>query len=520
MHGTTLGRQMMSPIALLRVLSRSAFAIALAIPGVSAFAAQSAGGVNWMDPLSYEKPAFVRINLPTIATNYYLDLSSGSDSSSCGTSTSNACKTLRGLVDRNLSGLRGNSGDGAAAINVRGSGSGAFYIFNNTLAGTPGKEIVIRPWGTSVVTIRRGSQNQGLNDGNVHDIIIDGGDPATGNLLFQFVADNAGCGGPCYVLAVSGDNITVARSQFTATGATGNGWVDLIGLCNVDGLRCSGNKFINNEFYDCSTQANQCSAIYVGPCTASGGCGVDNTLIQNNIIRNMGGEGLEVNPRVSSNGVTIEGNAIHNVGFATCNDGGTRSCRPAVVLNINQSGSVDNVLIRNNLMWNTASGCVWEKSGSRGTAVPQIYNNTCYDYGKGTKTNNQPEGFSAQSFGSSAIVRNNIVYAPNGTNPFGVGVSFSADHNLCKSGGSCGSSAAVWSSTTVLSTTEDSANFLKIGTSSEAAASGINLYSDGITLDYASLLRVTVGAFDIGAFAADGVPSTRVPDAPVGLNVL
>src|SRR5438034_7287880 len=145
--------------------SRNAWvAIVLLLSVSSAYAAQTAGGVVWLDPLTYTKPGFVPITIPTISTNYYIDMTGGSDGGGCGTGTGNPCKTLRGLVDRSLSGLRGNTADGAAAINIKGTGDGAFYIFNNTLAGTPGKEILIRPWGTSIVTFNRSGQNQGRSE--------------------------------------------------------------------------------------------------------------------------------------------------------------------------------------------------------------------------------------------------------------------------------------------------------------------------------------------------------------------
>ena len=40
---------------------------------------QTTGGVSWLDPLAYQKPFFVPITIPTIATNYYIDMTSGSN---------------------------------------------------------------------------------------------------------------------------------------------------------------------------------------------------------------------------------------------------------------------------------------------------------------------------------------------------------------------------------------------------------------------------------------------------------
>jgi len=508
----------------------SALAAAALVIVPSAEAAQSTGGVQWLDPLAYEKPVFYPLTLPTIATNYYIDMSAGSDSATCGTSTSNPCATLRGLINgsgagyRGLSGLRGNSADGAAAINIRGTGSGAFYQFTNGsdqgIGGTPGKEVLIRPWGTSLVTFNRGSANQGLNGtpSTIHDIIIDGGDPNTGAMLFKFVANNASCGGACYTLNITGSRVTVARTQFTATSTTGSGWVYAgISWCNTDGQRCQNLAQINTEVYDCATGSNQCSGAYAGPCTASGSCAVDNFVFRNNIVRNVGGEGLEINPRIASSNYLIEGNAIHHVGFLTCLDGGFRSCRPAMIININQSGSVSGVTIRNNLMWDTASGCIWEMS--QGGSSTKIYNNTCYDYGKGTQTNDFPQAISSPGIGTSAVVSNNLMYSPNGASPFASNVSVSGGNNLCGSGKSCGASARTWSANTVVSTNPGSSDFMKISSSSEAAATGLNLFASGVTIDYAWLTRVSVGGFDIGAFAVSGTSATG-PTAPTNLRIV
>ena len=52
-------------------------------------AAQTAGGVSWVDPLGYTKPAFHPIAVPdetTTVNKYYVDMSSGSGTSSCQTS--------------------------------------------------------------------------------------------------------------------------------------------------------------------------------------------------------------------------------------------------------------------------------------------------------------------------------------------------------------------------------------------------------------------------------------------------
>src|SRR4030095_10258956 len=172
---------------------------------------------------------------------------------------------------------------------------------------------------------------------------------------------------------------------------------------------------------------------------------------------------------------------------------------------------------RNNLMWDTASGCIWEMS--QGGSSVKIYNNTCYDYGKGTQTNDFPQALSSPGIGSSAVVSNNLIYSPAGTNPYSSGVSFSGSNNLCGSGKSCGTSARTWSSATVRSTNQNTPDFMKISSTSEAAATGINLFASGVTIDYAWLTRVSVGGFDIGAFVANGT-SASGPSAPTNLRIV
>lgn len=429
---------------------RTLLAALLLLPSL-ALAGNSTGGIQWLDPLGYAKPTFLPIALPTIVTDYWIDMTGGTNSSTCGTSTANACATLRGLIcgtcgtARNLVGLRGNVADGAAAINIKGTGGGAFYSFDsgagidNGLAGTAGKEILIRPWGTTAVTFNRGGQNQGLNGTatSIHHIIIDGGNPSTGEKLFNFVNDD-NCD-VCYVLAITGSNITVARSNFRATGTLRP---ELSTVCNTDGINCDNVGYINNEFYSNNLGNDQSNAVYYGACLASGGCSMSNGFIKNNVIRDQGGECVEVNPRTQSAGMMISGNAMHNCGKKSC--GGGFDCRPAITLGINQSGTLDDVVVQNNIMWDLGVGCVWDNTGSTSTHVAKILNNTCYDYHKSTASGVCVQGICASGATGHAIIRNNIIYAPNGTDPLD-GSPFTADHNLCGSGKSCGTSSKVWS---------------------------------------------------------------------------
>ena len=140
--------------------------------------------------------------------------------------------------------------------------------------------------------------------------------------------------------------------------------------------------------------------------------------------------------------------------------------------------------------------------------IALIENNTCYDYGKGSG-GPQPEGINCgNSCGNKATIRNNFIYAPAGTNPLSSGENNPANsNNLCGSGESCGTSSRVWSSSTVLSTDQNTSNFMRIGPTSAAVNAGATLMT--VTIDYAGNSRPP---YDIGAFAVGtGTPSALPP---------
>jgi hypothetical protein len=276
----------------------------------------------------------------------------------------------------------------------------------------------------------------------------------------------------------------------------------------------SGLRIINVEFYGClGGGGRQQSSFYPGSSACgSGAGGFTNHIYQNNIVRDMGGEGMELNPRSTSSGMTITGNAFHNTGKQTC--GTSWGCRPAITIDgPSCGGSSSSVVVSNNLMWDTGSGCVWDKSG--GNPAPQILNNTCFDYGKGSGAGgNQPEGINCgNSCGNKATIKNNIIYSPAGTNPLSSGENNSANsNNLCGSGQSCGTLSRVWSSSTVLSTDPTTSSFLKIGSNSEAKATGIVIL--GMTVGYAGI-PISQSTSDIGAFVFSVGLSSILPPTNV-----
>jgi hypothetical protein len=450
-----------------------------AIVGIAVFIAMSnislAATVNWLDPLNYQKPIAVDIVMPneaTVTNKYYVDMGGGSGST-C--SQASPCANIDNVI-----GKPGTTG-GPAYVYVR--GTGGLSLYNDTFYGSPGKEIVIKPWPGYTATF---TGNSNTNSTNVHDIIFDGG-PSLGIAFASTIA------GDSYSLHILSNNTTIYRTRNYSTQAGGS-----LLLSVGDTRVISGIRIINNEFYGCNTASGyQCSALYAGP---GGGGGYSDLLIQNNIIRDMGGEGIEINPRVTSNNLTITGNAIHNVGKQTCS--GAWGCRPGITMSVQSGGGNNGTKIENNLIWDTGSSCIWDRGG--GSPDPVIYNNTCYDYAK-IGTDPWPYGIAGYSNGGTAVIRNNIIYAPNGTNPFDSS-SFAASNNICGSGKSCGTSKQTWSSNTVVSTDQNSTNFMKIGDISEARNNGIPI--SGLVVDYAGNAKPP---YDIGGF----VYGTAVSSAPL-----
>jgi hypothetical protein len=443
-------------------------------PGAPPSTVSTTGGVTWLDPLAYQKPAFVPITIPNeaaVTNKYYVDMNAGSGST-C--SQASPCANIDNVI-----GKPGTTG-GPAYIYVR--GAGGLSLFNDTFYGSPGNEIVIKPWPGSTAIF---TGNSNTNSANVHDLIFDGG-PGLG---IAFQSDQAG---DFYSFHIMSNNTTLYRTRHYSTAASGS-----LLLSVGDGPAVSGVRIINSEFYGCNTASGyQCSAVYAGP-GATGG--YTNLLIQNNIIRDMGGDGIEINPRVASSGLTITGNAIHNVGKQTCS--GAWLCRPAITLGSQNGQANPNTVVSNNLMWDIGSGCIWARSPGSSQV---IYNNTCYDYGKinpETNSSPNPEGISG---GNVSSVKNNIIFAPNGTLP--IEGTVSGSNNICNGTG-C---AAAYTASVLASVDPNNAAFLTIGANSPARDAGANT---GVTPDYRGIARPQGTAYDIGAYELTGAaPPTSACD--------
>ena len=485
-------------------VTRAALALSLLL-GLTLGEGAVAESVNWLDPAGYQKPHPITLNKPdeaTIANKYWIDLSAGSGST-C--SQSSPCGSFDSVI-----GKTGTNG-GPAIIYVKGTGDMSLY--NKTLRGSGDADcrvascanwILIRTWpagspgcSTECTATITGDSNMNSPSG-VNHVMFDGGP----DLKIRFNS-NAGTG--TYANHIIANYVIVYRTQTYCSGSNGQlGWS--VGDTSV----ASHVYFINNEFYGCANTGDQASAVYAGP--GSGG-GYSDLAIQNNIIRDFFGEGVEINPRVTSSNLTISGNAIHGVGKGTC--GGGWQCRPALVVSVQSGGGNNNTLIYNNLMWDTGSGCIWDRGG--GTPKPLIANNTCFDFGKGSGGGGpNPEGISGYSNGGTAVLRNNLIYAPNGTAPLD-GSNFTASNNLCAAGSSCGSSSKSWSSATVLSTDPTSSNFMQPGSGSETLDAGATVSS--VTISYTGGSRPQGSAYDIGAFESGSGTAPVKPDPPSGITV-
>lgn len=458
--------------------------------------------VNWLDPLAYRKPVPIAINEPdetTVTNKYWINLSGGS-----GTTCSQAspCGDMDSVLGK--AGIAG----GPAIIYVKGTAS--YSWFNDTVHGSGDADcrvtactnwILVKPWpaGTpGCVTECAGifGGNSNMNSANVGHIIFDGGP----NLNLKF---NSNGSTAQYVNHINGgaSYVIIYRTQMFCTGNN-----QQLGWAVGDTAISDHVWFINNEFYGCSTTGDQIATIYAGP---GGGGGYTNLYILNNVMRDMYGECIEINPRATSGPLTITGNAIHNCGFGTCST--AWNCRPGITVGNQGPGTGNNsTILANNLIWNVGSGCIWNRGD--GTPAALIYNNTCYDYGKGNSTvggDPQPQGITGFSNNGKGTVANNIIYAPNGTAPFDSS-PMTETNNICAA--ACGTSSQVYNtSTTLASTTENSANFLLLGASSIAIDHGAN-GAAATSMDYRAASRPVGSAYDIGAFESGS--SGSAPSVP------
>lgn len=471
----------------------------------SAYAAQTTGGISWIDPLAYSKPRFYPLTVPdeaAVTNKYYVNLSSGSGS------TCSQAAPCRNITD--VAGKAGTTG-GPAYIYLKGAGR---MVVTGTLYGAVGKEIVIKPWpgdGNMVTMSTTGSGGVGgantIQGSGVHHLVVDGGP----TMQFDFVGANSPNDQNAYTLVVSSNYVTVARSRIHSAGGYGPALGVATGAGTYDHI-----WIVNNEIYD----ANKPGAPY-GVYTGGGtGCAAGDTshsyvYFLNNIVRNICGRGIQVEPRRSGTFTYVEGNAFHDTGTNSCGFGQvSNAVQPAASC----GGSISDFYVKNNIMFSLGGGGVVLVGDFPNTYV---LNNTIYDYAKATPLSTSSHGISCYSDGCKATVKNNIVLYPNagGLNPINRGSGFVTANNLCESGTSCGSKALAGTRDSVFSSYSSStASFLSLKSTAGAVNAGESLFSSGVTVDYLGALRPSSGAFDIGAIEYGSTSGALNP--PTNLRVV
>jgi hypothetical protein len=402
-------------------LARVSTAASLALIGIVgvthlAFASdQTTGGVNWLDPLSYTKPAFYPLTLPTPGANkYWVDLGVGS-----GT----ACTSSAPCSWAGAQGKPGTHGDGGGAyIYIRNSGA----IGSPTLYGTAGNEVVIKPWDDNTQATITGRNNW---TSRMQYVVFDGGPNLrikfnnTANQQFDpsvyFNASSAG----------TQSHITFYRTQWTVPGMGEN--IAQWGI--VDNLNIINSEFQSGSSSDGSNQHH----IYFSGASNFGTSA--HIYLRNNIFRDTPGEQVEFRMFQDMDDVIIDGNVFHNVGKGTCSSS-TWKCRPAITV-ASSGATVTNLQISNNLIWDLGEGAVRMWTGS-----PFVYNNTIWQWGQGSPANS---GWGQWAFygpgpnDGSGTLRNNIIYG-TGTTKNGYALvpfdnsSFTKSNNVCASASMAG----------------------------------------------------------------------------------
>lgn len=463
-------------------------------------AATTTGGVNWLDPLGYTKPAFYPLTVPDEASaprKWYVDLSGGS-----GTSCTQGAPCVWGSVA-----AKAGVGDGTGSyIYIKGTGS----LSDIVLVGAAGAEVVIKPWDDATQATVTGRNN--WTTAKQH-VIFDGGP----NLRIKFSSTSGSQFDPSIYFNANGatthSNITFYRTQWHVPG--GGEWVAQWG-------QFTNLKFINSEFYatGSSDTGNQHHLYFSGASNFGGSTGLS---ILNNIFRDTPGESIEFRIFQTFTDTLIEGNAFHNVGKGTCGTGW--GCRSAATFASSGGSFTGTFRVANNLIWNTGENCIrtWDNP-----TTTQIFNNTCYLWGNGTSATGaySSAGFANYSFNSSVPgdFRNNILYATgndangNTKTPFPNNTSIDS-FNACTSSTNCGTSKQTISASSFQSLDENSVNFLKLVPGATPINTGTTLAA--VTTDYFGTSRPVDSIYDIGAFEYSAGSSDTIPPAtPTGLGVL
>jgi hypothetical protein len=459
--------------------------LALLLVSFSAFAEQTTGGVVWLDTLSYTKPQFYPLTVPTEASSpkYYVDMSSGS-----GTACTQAspCASVN-----DVAGKPGTNG-GPAYIYLKGNGR---LVLNGTLFGSSGNEIVIKPWPGETTVVNLNSLGNTATSGanqisgsGVRYIIIDGGE----NLLFSWNGACNSCSGNQnnYTLWIAANDITVARTRIHAGAGTG----PALGIgTNAPQGNATNIRWVNNELYD---SMNYYGVYTGGGAACSGQSGTTHTNLQfiNNIFRNYCGRGIQIEPRAAGVNTYVLGNAFHDGGGGiSCGVTISHAVEPAGAC----GGSINGIYVRNNLAFELGGG-FGQIAGSNNFWE----NNTIYRYGKQTPVSQGSHGFTCEGGSNcTGTVRNNIIHTPvsGGIAALDPGKTPSpSNRNLCET--ACGTkSTTATAAATFQSTSSSSANYLKLISTSAGKDTGVDL-SGSFTSSYSGVTRPKGSGYDVGAW--------------------
>ena len=347
---------------------RTFLAILLVAPSF-AVAESTTGGVAFLDPLGYTKPAFISLTVPDEASaqyKYYVDMSAPTNIDNGSCSFSNPCRTIT-----SVSGKTGTNGSASVYIYLK--GNGRLNITGSTLTGTASVPIVVKPWPSDTTpAVMTASSTGGVSSANtisgsgIRHVIFDGGP----YMLFHFQGSGVSGNENNYSVVVNSNDITLYRVRIDGQDSGGPS----LGVATGDGVNTSNFRFLNSEIYN----SDNYYGVYTGGGTncESGNSGHHNLEFRNSIFRDIGGRGIQIEPRSrsgnTSTGLLISGNAFHNIGASIL----SHAVQLASACGASVNGPTN---VYNNIMWDLAGGGVriadWPN-------IQQISYNTIVDYAK------------------------------------------------------------------------------------------------------------------------------------------
>jgi parallel beta helix pectate lyase-like protein len=307
--------------------------------------------VHWPDALGYGKPPGVAMALPDEATcpnKWYVDFETGAGAACTEEAP---CGSFEDVL-----GLPGTTG-GPAYVYLRGAG-GLIRLFELTLYGAAGSEVVVKPWpGSGLVTLAADDVDENLFTGDdIHHVVVDGGP----DLEIEMVANQSMIDNVDALEIQGSDHLTFRRVRFRGAGSIAN-LVQAGAYGEVDDLR-----FINCEFAD----APGVNGLVLGNVDST----ATNVLVQGCVFRDIGSAAIWINPRVRVDAVAIDGNAFHDAGSG--------------VLVTTDGGTVGDVTIRNNFFWAIADAAVSATTGTAHVLHDTVLDGTAFDLAPGAIVEN------------------------------------------------------------------------------------------------------------------------------------